>query len=89
MLCYVMLCYVILCYVILYYVILCYILNTFELHSIPWCRGPHGAKILPRVKGLLDTEEDPDVVHSIKPLRSETFLNLKSKSSFKKAYNII
>lgn len=28
--------------------------------------GPHGIKLLPRVKGLLDTEEDPDVIHAIK-----------------------
>jgi len=28
--------------------------------------GVHGHKLLPRVKGLLDTEEDPDVIHSIK-----------------------
>jgi len=28
--------------------------------------GVHGIKLLPRVKGLLDTEEDPDVIHAIK-----------------------
>jgi len=28
--------------------------------------GPYGAKMLPRVKGLLDTEEDPDVIHAAK-----------------------
>ncbi|CAJ1441335.1 unnamed protein product [Effrenium voratum] len=28
--------------------------------------GPYGVKLLPRVKGLLDTEEDRDVIHAVK-----------------------